>query len=124
MTQVPNIVFVNLTGNPLSDAPVIADALARSAAPLFNVNGGLYTVADGALVGVGGAVLRDIAVRYLATKTAVCRNGKWEVEHGPVELDGRLQRCLINGIDPRSGEEIRGGRLLSRLPAISETAPA
>jgi hypothetical protein len=109
-------VLVNLDGDAVANARAVGDALVESDLDLFNVDGRPVLVDNGALVPVAGKVLSEVVSKHLATKQLVNREGKWAVAYKPVACDDRMLRILLNGKDPRTGDDVRGGTLDSRLP--------
>jgi hypothetical protein len=118
MTHASDVVFVQLTGTSLTDSGMIADALARSGADLFNIEGRATWVRDGVLVGVNRDVLPDLVAKYVFTKTLVMRGSKPEVTRVPVMVDEQQVRAILTGTDSttRGGGTVAGGSLASRLP--------
>ena len=83
---------------------------------LFNVDGSLVLLDAGTFVSVGGKVLLEIIRKHIAIKRLVNRDGRWEVEFAPVTIDERLLRIILTGKDMRTGDELKGGPLASRVP--------
>ena len=56
--------------------------------------------------------------------TVVEYNGRFEVVYAPVLIDEPMLRAVITGHDahPRTGGDIKGGRLDARLPKVSASA--
>jgi hypothetical protein len=78
-------------------------------------------ITDGELVGVFGAVLGELASKYVFTNNPVVRDGKYGVVRAPVALTEQMARAILTGIDAntRTGGELKGGSLAARLPKVS-----
>jgi hypothetical protein len=110
--------LVNLDGDPIANACAVANALVESDADLFNDDGRLVLLDDGALVVCAGKVLLEAINKHLATKQLMNRDGKWMVAYPPVAVDERMLRIMLNGRDPRTGEDVKGGTLVARVPRV------
>jgi hypothetical protein len=112
-------ILVQLNGDPLADAGVLADALAESDADLFIADDRLVVLNDGVLVPVVDTNLSEMLNKHLATKRLVMNgNSKWTVTYVPVTIDQRMIRILLTGTDPRTREKIKGGGLADRVPKV------
>jgi hypothetical protein len=125
MVKPEDCVLVRLFGDSVTDCSIVADALARcEVAHLFDLDGRAVWVRDGEFVQVNGLVLRELAGKFVVTKSLVMRDGRPEVEFVPVVLDERMVRAILLGNDPnpRTGGELRGGSFVCRLPKVSAAA--
>ena len=115
--------LVQLNGDPMVDARTLADALVESNADLFNRDGTLVLLRDGALVPGGRDILLEVLDRHVAVKRVVKNgDGRVEVAYGPVDLDEMTMRALLIGRLPPAGgnmpRELPGGSLVSRMPRV------
>ena len=113
-------VLVQLCNDPMVDARTLADAIVESNADLFNHNGTLALLRDGAFVVCGRDLLRDVLDTHICVKRVVTNgDGRVEVAYGPVALEEMTLRALVLGrLPPKGGNmprELPGGALIGRL---------
>jgi hypothetical protein len=116
-------VLVQLCNEPIADARTLADALVEADADLFNHDGGLVLLRDGALVACRRDILLEVLDKYVCVKRVVTNgDGRVEVAYGPVALDDMTMKALLLGrLPPKGGNmprELPGGSLADRVPRV------
>jgi len=87
-----------------------------STADLFVADDRPVLLDNGVLVPVGGKVLLEVLAKHVAVKHLAMNGEKWVVTYTPVTIDQRIISMLLTGRDPRTGEDVKGGTLASRVP--------
>jgi hypothetical protein len=103
------------------DARALADALVEANPDLFNHDGTLVLLRDGAFVVCNRDIFREVLNTYVAVKRVVKNgDGRVEVAYGPVDLEEMTLRALLLGrLPPKGGNmprELPGGPLVDRVP--------
>jgi hypothetical protein len=119
------VLQLSASADPITDAVTVMDALVRcDAVHLFDIEGRVMLVRGGELVPVTGPVLREIAGNVV-TKRLVNRGAgdqeNWQVEYVPVAR--KMVRIILVGKDPRTGDEVKGGNLASRVSLAGLARP-
>jgi hypothetical protein len=113
--------LVQLTGDPMVDARTLNDAIIESNADLFNRDGTLVLLRDGAFVVCNRDILLEVLNRHVCVKRVVKNgDGRVEVAYGPVDLEEMTMKALLLGrLPPKGGNmprELPGGPLADRVP--------
>jgi hypothetical protein len=116
-------VLVQLCDEPMADARTLADAIVESNADLFNHDGVLVLLRDGALVAYNRDILLEVLDQHVAVKRVVKNgDGRVEVAYGPVDRNEMTLRALVLGsLPPKGGNmprEVPGGSLAERVPRV------
>ena len=114
-------VLVQLCNDPMVDARTLADAIVESNADLFNRDGTLVLLRDGAFVVCNRDILLEVLNRHVCVKRVVKNgDGRVEVAYGPVDLEQMTMKALLLGrLPPKGGNmprELPGGPLVDRVP--------
>lgn len=98
--------------DPTEDLCLLADTITASDADLFDQGDSAVWLTDGKCAPVSLAILREICMKFVASKVPVLRAGQWQVTYPPLDPPEMTLRAMI------SAREYRDGNLACRLPKM------